>query len=226
MIKSLFEPDAHQPENISIETEKVSDDAIFEVAAAPRSVEVNEAENPLEMPELPNDAPAASDANELSDAEMLELFAEAENEPVNLSEPQFNEPENKSAEAKDDSSDIEFKEETASFRSPAESADETVNFQFAGKAKISEPKKESEQLLFQTPPERESFAETARKSGLAYAAAITLFASVVFMLIIGWFADLLFDSSPWGKVGGIVLGSLIGFIQLFRITAQIFKNNE
>ncbi len=226
MIKSLFEPDAHQPENISIGAEKIREDAIFVAAAAPPSVEVNEAENPLEMPEMLNDAPAASDADELSDAEMLELFAEAENELLNPSEPYFNQPENKFAEPQHDSSDIEFKEETANFQSPAESADETANFHFADKAKLSEPKKESEQMLFQTPLERESFAETVRQSGLAYAAAITLFASVIFMLIIGWFADLLFDSSPWGKVGGIVLGSLIGFIQLFRITAQIFKNNE
>jgi F0F1-type ATP synthase assembly protein I len=31
-------------------------------------------------------------------------------------------------------------------------------------------------------------------------------------------------SSPWGIVAGIVLGSLIGFVQFFRITSQIFKN--
>ncbi|MCA1589757.1 MAG: AtpZ/AtpI family protein [Acidobacteria bacterium] len=68
----------------------------------------------------------------------------------------------------------------------------------------------------------ESFAETARKSGLAYSAAIALFASVIFMLVLGWLADLLFGSSPWGIVGGIVLGSLIGFVQFFRITSRIF----
>ena len=37
------------------------------------------------------------------------------------------------------------------------------------------------------------------------------------MLILGWGADLLLGSAPWGIVGGIVLGSLIGFIQFFRI---------
>ncbi|HEX8637474.1 MAG TPA: AtpZ/AtpI family protein [Pyrinomonadaceae bacterium] len=69
----------------------------------------------------------------------------------------------------------------------------------------------------------ETTEETMRKSGLAYAAAIILLGSIVFMLILGWFADLLFDSSPWGVVGGIVLGSIIGFIQFFRTTAQILK---
>lgn len=69
----------------------------------------------------------------------------------------------------------------------------------------------------------ESFAETTRRSGLAWSAGIVFFGSVVFMLILGWGADLLLGTSPWGLVGGIVLGSLIGFIQFFRLTSQIFK---
>ena len=72
----------------------------------------------------------------------------------------------------------------------------------------------------------ESFAETSRKSGLAMSAAIALFGSVVFLLIIGWFADLLLGTSPWGIVGGIVLGSIIGFFQFFRTTSQILKNKD
>lgn len=76
-------------------------------------------------------------------------------------------------------------------------------------------------VLSKTKPE--SMAETVRKSGLAYSAGIAFFASVVFMLVIGWGADLLFGSSPWGIVVGIVLGSIIGFVQFFRITSQIFK---
>jgi F0F1-type ATP synthase assembly protein I len=43
------------------------------------------------------------------------------------------------------------------------------------------------------------------------------------MLILGWGADLLLGSAPWGVVVGIVLGSVIGFVQLFRISSQIFK---
>ena len=71
--------------------------------------------------------------------------------------------------------------------------------------------------------ESESTAETVRRSGLAYSAGIAFTAAVVFMLILGWGADLLLGTSPWGIVGGIVLGSVIGFVQLFRITSQIFK---
>lgn len=66
-------------------------------------------------------------------------------------------------------------------------------------------------------------AETVRSSGLAWSAAIALFAAVIVMLIIGWGADLLFGSSPWGIVIGIILGALIGFVQFFRITAEILK---
>jgi len=71
--------------------------------------------------------------------------------------------------------------------------------------------------------EPESMAESVRQSGLAYSAGIAFFAAVVFMLILGWGADVLLGTSPWGIVGGIVLGSAIGFIQLVRITSQIFK---
>ena len=72
----------------------------------------------------------------------------------------------------------------------------------------------------------ESFAETSRKSGLAMSAAIALCGSVVFLLIIGWIADLLLGTKPWGSIGGIILGALIGFFQFFRMTSQIFKNKD
>ncbi len=82
---------------------------------------------------------------------------------------------------------------------------------------------DSTPTIFQSEYKPESPGETIRQSGLAYSAAIILFVSVVFMLLIGWFADLLLGSSPWGIVGGITLGAIIGFVQFFRITSQIFK---
>ncbi len=72
-------------------------------------------------------------------------------------------------------------------------------------------------------PPVESAAETVRQTGLAWSAGIAFFASVVFMMVIGWGADLLFGSSPWGIVVGIVVGAVIGFVQFFRLTSQIFK---
>ncbi len=82
---------------------------------------------------------------------------------------------------------------------------------------------ESANILFQSETKTQTTAETIRQSGLAWSAGIVFFGSIVFMMIFGWFADLLLESSPWGIVGGIVLGAVIGFIQFFRITSQIFK---
>ncbi|MFL6467445.1 MAG: AtpZ/AtpI family protein [Pyrinomonadaceae bacterium] len=84
----------------------------------------------------------------------------------------------------------------------------------------------SEERFVLSGSQPESAAETMRRSGLAYSAGIAFFASVVFMLVIGWGADLLLGSSPWGIVGGIVLGSIIGFVQFFRISSRIFKPDQ
>ena len=88
----------------------------------------------------------------------------------------------------------------------------------------------------QTAPEIAPFApqsftapsteETIRQGGLAWSAGIVFFSSIAFMLFLGWIADLLLGSSPWGLVGGIVTGSIIGFIQFFRLTSQIFGTAE
>ena len=71
----------------------------------------------------------------------------------------------------------------------------------------------------------QSTAETVRQTGLAWTAGIAFFGAIVFMLFIGWLVDLLVGTSPWGIVGGIVLGSIIGFMQFFRITRQIFRSD-
>ncbi|MBX3243250.1 MAG: AtpZ/AtpI family protein [Acidobacteria bacterium] len=63
--------------------------------------------------------------------------------------------------------------------------------------------------------------ESVRMTGLAFSAGIVLAAPIVFMMIFGWFADLLIGSSPYGLVGGVVLGSIIGFVQIFRLNTQI-----
>jgi hypothetical protein len=78
-------------------------------------------------------------------------------------------------------------------------------------------------VFVKVPYEPQSKGDAIRGAGLAWSAGIIFFGSIVFMLILGWGADLLLGSSPWGIVGGIVLGSLIGFIQFFRISSQIFK---
>ena len=99
---------------------------------------------------------------------------------------------------------------------PIEEIPET-NFEFS----TFNIKPEQKPIVVSAPTE--STGETMRKTGLAWSAAIVFFGSVVFMLILGWFADLLFGSSPWGIVVGIVFGSIIGFMQFFRITSRIIN---
>lgn len=122
---------------------------------------------------------------------------------------------------------FEIPKESVNFTAPAAVNDDAAKSDVppaeAVAEKVSNENNENSETVFRIAAEPESFAETARQSGLAYAAAITLFGSVVFMLIIGWFADLLLGSSPFGIVGGIILGALIGFVQFFRLTSQIFK---
>ena len=90
----------------------------------------------------------------------------------------------------------------------------------------SETPKTEEHEFFQAQTRPEPSEETSRKTGLALSAGIALFGSVAFMLIIGWFADLLLGTSPWGIVAGIVVGSAIGFLQFFRTTSQILKKDD
>jgi ATP synthase protein I len=70
---------------------------------------------------------------------------------------------------------------------------------------MPEPKKEEENL----------------KSGIAYAAALTLFASVVSLCGIGWLLDRWLGTKPWLLVIGIVLGAAAGFYQFVRLTAKL-----
>jgi ATP synthase protein I len=60
-----------------------------------------------------------------------------------------------------------------------------------------------------------------RKSGLAYAAAFSLFCAVVAGLIIGWLLDRWLGTSPWLLVTGIVLGAAAGFYEFIRSAAKI-----
>ena len=62
--------------------------------------------------------------------------------------------------------------------------------------------------------------ETNRKSGMAYAAGFTLFASVAAFTGLGWLADRWFHTDPWLLILGIVLGSISGLYQFIRISSK------
>ncbi|PYS44036.1 MAG: hypothetical protein DMF71_05180 [Acidobacteria bacterium] len=69
-------------------------------------------------------------------------------------------------------------------------------------------------------PEEEK-EEINRKSGLAYAAAFSLFAAVVGGLIVGWLLDRWLGTSPWLLVAGLVLGSAAGLYEFFRASSKL-----
>jgi ATP synthase protein I len=63
--------------------------------------------------------------------------------------------------------------------------------------------------------------EVNRKSGLAYAAAFSLFAAVVAGLVVGWLLDRWLKTGPWLLVTGIVLGMAAGLYEFIRSTSKI-----
>jgi ATP synthase protein I len=64
--------------------------------------------------------------------------------------------------------------------------------------------------------------EENRKSGLAYAAGITLFAMVVSFTGFGWLVDRWLGTKPWFLAVGIVLGSAAGLYQFVRLSSKTY----
>ena len=63
--------------------------------------------------------------------------------------------------------------------------------------------------------------ETNIKTGIAYGAAVSLFAAVVGGLIVGWLLDRWLGTSPWLLVVGLVLGAAAGFYEFIRATSRL-----
>ena len=64
--------------------------------------------------------------------------------------------------------------------------------------------------------------EQNRKSGYAYAAGITLFASVAAFCGLGWLLDKWLGTGPWFLIGGIILGSAAGLYQFIRLSSKTY----
>ncbi|MGB8508263.1 MAG: AtpZ/AtpI family protein [Pyrinomonadaceae bacterium] len=62
--------------------------------------------------------------------------------------------------------------------------------------------------------------ETARKSGVAYAAGLAIFFSVLAFMGLGWLLDKWLGTN-WAMVGGIIIGAVIGFYQFIRMISTI-----
>jgi len=68
--------------------------------------------------------------------------------------------------------------------------------------------------------ETEEVQETSRRSGMAYAAGLAIFFSVVSLMGVGWALDRWLGTS-WIMVTGIVLGAVVGFYEFIRIISKI-----
>ena len=64
--------------------------------------------------------------------------------------------------------------------------------------------------------------ETTRRSGVAYAAGLSIFFAVLSCMGAGWALDRWLGTS-WIMVAGIVLGAVVGFYQFIRIISQLNK---
>ena len=63
--------------------------------------------------------------------------------------------------------------------------------------------------------------ETNRKSGIAYAAALSLFFSVVALCGVGWLLDRWLGTKPWLMAAGIVLGAALGFYEFILLSSKL-----
>jgi ATP synthase protein I len=66
--------------------------------------------------------------------------------------------------------------------------------------------------------------EVTRRSGVAYAAALSLFFSVAVLLGLGYLLDRWLGTAPWLMVAGIVVGSAVGLYEFVRITSKISED--
>lgn len=67
---------------------------------------------------------------------------------------------------------------------------------------------------------KEDLGETARRSGIAYAAVLALVMAVVVCLVAGLLADGYFGTS-YGVIIGILVGAVVGFYQFIRMMNRV-----
>jgi F0F1-type ATP synthase assembly protein I len=60
-----------------------------------------------------------------------------------------------------------------------------------------------------------------RKSGMAYAAALSLFFTVATLLGLGLLLDRWLSTGPWLMVAGIVVGSILGLYEFIRLSSKL-----
>ena len=64
--------------------------------------------------------------------------------------------------------------------------------------------------------------EENRKTGFAYAAGLTLFASVAAFCGLGYLLDRWLGTQPWLLIAGIVIGSAVGLFEFVRLSSKTY----
>lgn len=64
--------------------------------------------------------------------------------------------------------------------------------------------------------------EENRKTGFAYAAGLTLFASVAAFCGLGYLLDRWLGTQPWLLIAGIVVGSAVGLFEFVRLSSKTY----
>jgi F0F1-type ATP synthase assembly protein I len=59
-----------------------------------------------------------------------------------------------------------------------------------------------------------------RRGAVMLSAGFAMFSSVLAGFLVGWALDKWLKTSPWMVVGGIILGSAVGFYELVRLTSK------
>ena len=67
-----------------------------------------------------------------------------------------------------------------------------------------------------------SNSDENRKAGFAYAAGLTLFASVAAFTGVGWMLDKWLETQPWCLIAGIVIGSAVGLFEFVRLSSKTY----
>ena len=60
-----------------------------------------------------------------------------------------------------------------------------------------------------------------RKSGIVYAAVLSVLFSIVSLLLVGWLLDRWLGTALWLVVTGIILGTIVGFYRFIRLISKL-----
>jgi F0F1-type ATP synthase assembly protein I len=80
--------------------------------------------------------------------------------------------------------------------------------------------REKEEGYYQPSKNAEEASTTRDKGNMAIGAIYALMGSIVAFVIVGYLLDRFLETSPWFIVGGVLLGTIIGFYQFIRISGK------